>query len=357
VFRAGDPVDRNQEAFVPRYGVLSEIDRQVVQATHCPGLVIYGRRRMGKSTLLRNLEGFLPASVQVVNLSMQSAAAFSSLTSLVGLISERISTALPVMPGTGSAPVDLAGLDTFLGAADAILGDAEQRLVIAIDEYENLDRKIGEGVLSEDLLAVVRESIQSHRRLIWAFAGSHRIDELSCAPWTSYLVSARTVEVPMLSFEETRLLLTEPLRHSSLWSRDDPSRPAFEPGFWGDGGIEAIFDATAGWPHLVQLVAETVVDLVNDAGRARADTELLANAFDKAVVRGDVVLRELIDRESTLPGELDYLHAFGRSDSQPPPPDDIEIERSLRRRQLIVDDGDSRRLRVPLMGRWIRQRG
>ncbi len=356
VFRAGDPVDHDQEAFVPRDGILAELERQVLLATGCPGLVIYGRRRLGKSTLLRNLRGFLPASVRVANLSMQQAPAFASLEHLIGLLAETLATTLPPGAAADPPPTDLRGLEKLLSSANSVLDGEGLRLLLALDEYENLDRKIGEGVLSEDLLAVVRESIQSHRRLIWAFAGSHRIDELGHAPWSSYLVSARTVEIPMFRFEETRLLLTEPLRCSTLWPKDDPSRPRFEPGFWGDGGIERIHREAGGWPHLVQLAAETVVDLVNDAGRVRADAELLEESLDRAVVRGDVVFRELLDRESTLPGEWDYLRAFRRREAQPPPADEA-VERSLRRRLLIAEDGEHWRLRVPLMGRWLRQRG
>ncbi len=353
VFRAGDPVDRDQEAFVPRHGLLGELERQVMLATGCPGLVLYGRRRLGKSTLLRNLGGFLPPTVQVANLSMQRAAAFTSLGDLLALLAETIAGALGRQPG--QAPADLRRFEQLLGRTDSYLDGEDQRLLLALDEYENLDRKIGEGVLSEDLLAVVRESIQSHRRIIWAFVGSHRIDELANAPWTSYLVSARTVEMEMFSPEETRLLLTEPLRHSTLWPEGDSARPSFEPGFWGDGGIERIHAEAGGWPHLVQLAAETVVDLVNDAGRSQADGELLESAFERAVTRGDIVFRELLERESTLPGEWEYLRGFRREQEQPPPVDEA-VERSLRRRLLIAEEGDRWHLRVPLMQRWLRQR-
>lgn len=106
-----------------------------------------------------------------------------------------------------------------------ILEGHDRRLLISIDEYENIDQKIRDRVFPEDLLATFRESIQSHRHIVWVFAGSHEITEL-CAPWTSYLVSARTIEVPLFSDKETRLLLTEPLKHSSLWRDDDPGRPA-----------------------------------------------------------------------------------------------------------------------------------
>jgi hypothetical protein len=61
-------------------------------------------------------------------------------------------------------------------------------------------------------------------------------------------------------------------------------------------------------------------------GNPNADAALLDRALDKAIVAGETVLRELVQRESRLPGEWDYLRAFQRLDTQspplpPPPPD------------------------------------
>jgi len=352
VFRAGDPVDREREAFILRAAILGEVERQVMLDTGCPGLLVYGRRRMGKSTLLRNLEGLLPPRVQVVSLSMQKADAFSSLPDLVGLIARQVSAVVSDIP---KPPANLKGLERFLETAQKRLKGHNRRLLLAIDEFENLDQKIGEGVLSKDLLAVIRESIQTHRHIIWTFAGSHSIDELVHAPWTSYLVSARTIEVTPFEPAETRLLLTEPLKHSTLWRAIEGQRPRFEPGFWGEGGIERIHTEAGGWPHLVQLVAQTVVDLVNDSGGALVDNMLLERALSKAVVHGNNVFLELLKRESRLPGEWNYLRAFRTIEEQPVPIDEA-LDRSLRRRRLVVEEGGRYRLRVPLMARWLRER-
>jgi uncharacterized protein len=321
-------------------------------ATGCPGVLVYGRRRMGKSTLLRNLEGFLPPRVQIVNLSMQEAHAFTSLPDLLSLIARRMAIVLPDIP---EPPADLRSFERFLRGVQERLEATDRRCLLAIDEYENLDQKIGEGVLSEDLLAVLRESIQTHRCIIWTFAGSHAIDELAHAPWTSYLVSARTLEMTPFEPEETRLLLTEPLKYSSLWRDLETKRPRFAPGFWGEHGIERIHAEAGGWPHLVQLVAETVVDLVNDVGGAQVEGALFERALNRAVVRGNNVFLELMERESRLPGEWDYLRTFRSIDEQPPPTDEA-LDRSLCRRRLVVENNGFYFLRVPLMARWLRQR-
>jgi hypothetical protein len=385
VFRAGDPVERHSEAFVPRFKVLSELEGQLTLASGCPGLILYGRRRTGKSTLLRNLIGFLPDRVKVAGTSMQDPRAFTSTGSFVELVSELVAEALqkaPVSPlphmesarfkwlrrlgfrrvsrsgaksSDGPRDNSLSGLFEKLSRANEELADGHRRLLLTIDEYENLDRKIGDGAFSTDLLATIRESIQSHRRIVWLFAGSHHIAELIHAPWSSYLVSARTVEVPLFDLDETRLLLTDPLIHSGAFHLDDPRRPRYDE-LWGKQGIRRIHEEAGGWPHLVQLIAETAIDLHNERAVVPSGPALIDAAIARAVVRGDTALRELVQYESTLPGEWDYIRGFRHQDVQPAPVDE-QIYQSIRRRLLVIEDGRSWRLRVPLMQRWLRERG
>ena len=156
VFRAGDPVDRSREAFVPRMSVIGQIERQIALATGCPGLLIYGRRRMGKSTLIRNLDGFVPETVRIVSFSMQNPAAFSSTAHFVRLIGQKLRADLSgeISPLESE---DLYGLFEHLTGANTRLEKAGRRVVLAIDEFEHIDQKIGEGVFSSDLLATIRE--------------------------------------------------------------------------------------------------------------------------------------------------------------------------------------------------------
>jgi hypothetical protein len=395
IFRAGDPVDVVREAFVPRRGVLAEIAEQLSLETGCPGLILYGRRRTGKSTMLRSIEPFLDAVIPtvtgtptmlrsiepflgavIVTVSMQDPAMFTSQRHFAHNLSAALRAALPgkktppqpmagrhrrqkiaEIPSQGSSPGDeLVDLMATLTWVNRRLEADGRRLLLALDEYEYIDTKIGERVFTPDLLATIRESIQTHRRIIWIFAGSHAIAELAHASWTSYLVSARTIEVPMFTLEETSELLTEPVQWSPLWARNDPTRPHFAPYIWGPGGIRRIHHETGGWPHLVQLVAETVIDLLTRKLPCSADAALLEHALDRAIVRGDAVLRELVERESRLPGEWAYLRAFRVTDTQLPPRDEA-VERSLRRRLLVDIKDGVWRMRVPLMRRWLRERG
>lgn len=355
VFRAGDPADRSREAFVPRYAVIEALEKQILLATGCPGIVLYGRRRMGKSTILGNLKGFLPDTVVPVFISMQDPQAFTSLADFIRHSLQKIAEAWPTAILGELPTADLPVFMRTLAFYNARLQDSGKRVLLAIDEYENLDRKLGEKVFPEDLLATIRESIQKHRNITWLFSGSHDITELKHAEWPSYLVSTRTIEVPMFTLEETRSLLTEPLKFA-LEQKDEPNRQNFEPSFWGEGGIERIQQEAGGWPHLVQLIAETIVDVINDTDQRHVDNEIFDTALNKAVVSGNSVFHQLLRGECTLPGEWEYLSAFRGRETQSLPGEEA-IYVSLRRRLLMEEANGEWRLRVPLMARWLKQRG
>ena len=108
--------------------------------------------------------------------------------------------------------------------------------------------------------------------------------------------------MPLFSEPETRLLLTDPLAHSPLWLKDDPQRPRMTAELWGDCGVERIHAEAAGWPHLVQLLAETTVGLLNEGTARHADAALLDRAFARAIVAGDTVLRQLVEGEFAAAG-------------------------------------------------------
>ena len=362
VFRAGDPVDRTREAFVPRLNIIGELDSLIMLNTGCPGILLHGRRRIGKSTIVKNLTGdFVSPQLEVIHLSMQDARMFSSQKSWVETVCASIQKHFELAVSFHESTGTLSGLMTCLSHCNSHLQQENRRLLIGIDEYEKMDAKIGQGIFSGDLLDTIRESIQTHRHITWMFVGSHEINRLVNAQWTSNFISLRTVEVEPFSIKETRLLLTNPLGHATILGDDISTRNEIAPSFWGENGIERIHEETCGWPNFVQLLAETMVDLVNNEETDCVNPAIFERALNKAIVRADTVLSELIYKESIAPecpneGEWEYLQGFRTMDFQPPPKD-YNILRSLKRRLMVIEKNGQCRMRVPLMQRWLRERG
>jgi len=100
---------------------------------------------MGKSTLLRNLKGFLPISTRTAVVSMQNPDAFASQSDLFRTLLQEVAKAVP---NAGLTTVEAPSLQDFfqrLAECNTQLEKDKCRLLLAIDEYENLDRKLGKG--------------------------------------------------------------------------------------------------------------------------------------------------------------------------------------------------------------------
>ena len=357
VFQAGIPVRRDNEAFVPRLDVVATLENEVMAGNGCPGILLYGRRRVGKSSMINNLDGFLPDTVAQVVISMQDPRAFTSVESLSALIANEATCACSAAGEIVKRPTNLMELFEFLRECDAKLLTDRRRLLLCVDEFEAIDYFIGEGRFSKELPAVLRESIQTHRNIIWLFAGSHHFSELRHVNWSSYFVSLRTVEIGLLTPEQTGHLLTQPLRHSRIEGATAEASKRFTRDFWGDEAVQYIHHETGGWPHLVQLLASTVVDLCNKGGRDRVDRKLLEEATQKALVSGETVMSELLlYRSEEHPSAWAYLAGFRERDLQNPPSDDGL--RLLLKRHLLVEVSDDGLwgLRIPLLLKWLRER-
>ena len=73
---------------------------------------------------------------------------------------------------------------------------------------------------------------------------------------------------------------------------------------------------------------------------------MLERAADRSIVDGDIRCASSCAAKSELPGEWAYLTGFRSNDEQPPPGDEA-IFQSLRRRQLVTEDGGMWRCACP----------
>ena len=170
------------------------------------------------------------------------------------------------------------------------------------------------------------------------------------------MISAHMVNVPVFTPEETHSLLTEPMKFSSLWEKDAANRPRFAAEFWGENGIQRIHETAGGWPYFVQLLAQILVDLANDTGANSIDNALFEKAVERAVESAHSTYHEILRKECDTEAEWTYLKRF-RNAEVLPPPNDEDVYAALRRRQLVIEENGMWRLRVPLMRRWLVEKG
>lgn len=353
VFSVRDAISRDQDAFVPRLAVVDDLTEQALLANGCPGILLYGRRRTGKSTILKSFVGLLPASLIARSISLQggeiSANYGAFLRAVAAMVVEGVGLEVRI-PGE----LDLPGLTRILARADGVMAERNQRLILGIDEYELLDIWVGEGRVPMDFLHALRDSIQTHRHLVWLLSGSHHYDNLPNVPWTSFLISTRQADVPMFTPDETRALLTDPLAHSRYYQKGE-ERPRLGEEFWGADGIDWVYAESGGWPVLVQALAALAVTAANRRESRVFPLDAREQVIASVLRESRPVLSELLlgKQENRFDGEREYVAAFAHTDAQPPP-DDPDVRRHLLRREIIARGEDEQwRLRVPLMRRWL----
>jgi hypothetical protein len=362
-------IQAGMQAFVRRDETLRELVGHLRDEAGGASLLLYARRRMGKSTLTENLARMLPPDLAAIRLSMQDAEVNTSeahfAARLIAILGDTFPDADLAALRDDTLPPrnDLATFSSALRRLQAHLGATSRRVLISLDEFELMDERIAAGAMSVRLLAALRDAIQSHRRIRWLFSGVHHFSELLGAEWSSYLTAFREVNVRPFSLEETHQLLTEPMRHAQAYGDRTPAMAGFfvEKCFWPESMITRIQHETQGWPALVQGVAKQVIALCNRAKVLRPSDEILEGALDSVLDSMATTFQQLLLFSGNLQdlerraGE--YLRGFRSADTLPLPTDG-DIRRLLERHELMtMTESGEWRLRVPLMLRWMRKRG
>jgi hypothetical protein len=247
---AGDPVVG--PGFKGREDILRRLEELWCGTTAPPSVVLCGHRRMGKTSILRNINSHLGSEVRLayVNLLILGGAV-GGVSDLFLAVADEIRAALPELPKPETNEFDshpYRALEQYLELAQAALGSS--RLIIALDEFEQLEEWMRAGQVRRDLLKVLRGYMQKDEHIAFAFAGLHTLEEMTADYFEPFFASVLPITVSFLSHDATfQVLANPPLEDFPL----DYSREA----------LERIWQLTGGQPYLVQLVGHYLVSRFN----------------------------------------------------------------------------------------------
>ncbi len=364
---AGEPVSGT--LFVGRDDVFREVE-ELWNVIHTqPSIIIYGHRRMGKSSILRNLGGHFSGDTQLVYADMQRMQARST-EGLLFAIAREIYRSIPTTDEKLQEPQlnDFQGepylqFNSFLGRVENVLG--EKRLVLAIDEYELLAERIQSGILDKDLLWYLRGLMQGTAQLTLVFAGLHTQEQMMRDYSHEFWGSARTVKVSYLERQAAERLITNPTEDFRIDYDED--------------AVDCIIKMTNRQPYLIQQICFDLVRQLNN--RIRDDTfddKFRIHLSDvKAVIAEQLTSRDADYYFSGVWNQIEsetdkrLLHTMAQSDqawslseitAQVGPSEDGVIPALERMEGLDVLDSktvDGRKcweFQVELMREWIKSR-
>ena len=338
-FVFGSPiVETVHNVFSGRADVMRQMEAGILGAVRPPTLMLYGPRRIGKTSILYQLPRLLGPGLAPAILDCQDPAVTESPAGALRCTSEaairglrhRHVTAKPLAPHEISQG-PFSAFHDWLNRTDQAMPEGMQ-LLLCIDEYERLYDTLAAG-WGVRFLDSLRHTLQHCRRVAVMFTGTHTFEELG-PEWTDRFVSARRVRVSFLGRDEVVPLLTQPI-------------PEFDMTY-APGALDAVIDATRGQPFLTQAVGFELVQLLNEHERKEATPDDAAEAITRALVSGGEYFANVWDDAGE--GGRTILCALARHDT---PPADPAAQTHLRGQDVLTDSGA---FAVPMVERWVREK-
>jgi AAA ATPase domain len=257
-YTIGDPVEG--DAFVGRKDIINELAELWRQNKSVQSVVLYGHRRMGKTSILRNINRHLGKDVSLAYVNMSLVTNTKSETDILMLICDQIAITTGITAPTNKDFSDFPQTTCRRYIQEVVERIGQRRLIIALDEFEVIDDLINAQKIPPEFLAFLRGLVQISPNIAFAFAGLHTLEERIANYSDPFFASFIPIPVGFLSLGATRQLLANPA---------DPDFPLD----YTPETLDKIYQLTAGQPYLTQLVGFQLVRHYNnqvfEEGRTR----------------------------------------------------------------------------------------
>ncbi len=264
----GDPV--LGQRFVGREDVIRELEELWLTSESLQSVVLYGHRRMGKTSILRNAANSVGSGVKVAYVNMLNAGNISQgvgevLMAICDVISETAN--LPPPSDADLLNLPYRTFERYLKRIVEIqLTPSQQGLIIALDEFEKIEELIAAEKIPSDFMGYLRGLVQMYPQVAFAFAGLHTLEEMTADYFEPFFASVIPIHVGFMERGATRQILANPVEIENTTSEDFPLDCT-------PGALDHIYHLTHGQPYLVQLVGFQLVrrynDLVFEMGHSR----------------------------------------------------------------------------------------
>ncbi|HEY9739469.1 MAG TPA: ATP-binding protein, partial [Coleofasciculaceae cyanobacterium] len=244
----GDPVEGN--LFVGREDILRQLEEFWVMGHHLQSVVLYGHRRMGKTSILRNAANCLGSEVKVAYINLLNMGATSQgVGEVLMAITDAISDATGCTPPPDAELLNIPyrTFERYLKQVGAHLSGG---LIVALDEFEKIEELIEAQKIPKDFMGYLRGLVQMSSKVAFAFAGLHTLEEMTADYFQPFFASVIPIHVGFLQPGATRQILANP---------DEEFPLDYTP-----EALDQIYALTAGQPYLVQLVGFQLVRRYND---------------------------------------------------------------------------------------------
>lgn len=281
----GGPIKpTSKKMFFGRDDVFEFIRNNISSISQKNVLILQGERRTGKTSILYQVPDVLGSEYICVFLDGQEFGKatldylFYRMSKLMSNAcrQEGISVTLPPREAFEQDPWYMFK-DQFLEKLSGALGN--KCIMILFDEFEALEHAVTNGTMDAIIFDYIRNLMQHEEKLVFIFAGVHRLEEMMQDYWGVMFNIALYWKISFLQENETRKLIAKPVEGYNM--------------LYDDLAIEKIIRATACHPYFVQLLCRFLVNRHNTEKRnyitVQDVNEELMNVVEKAKPHFDYI--------------------------------------------------------------------
>jgi hypothetical protein len=339
----------------------AELARQLgaaLRSNHPPTFFLTGERRIGKSSILKQLPILLGSRYLSIFYDLQSTGITSSVAALLAAVAEEVHDTL-LNRGMLVHKLEYDDLrddlreneavayyrfSRWLKEVEGVLAQEDRVLLLAFDEFEKLAEAERKGYLDLGLLfGWFRSVIQRQSHVVLLFSGVKSITEMG-VQWAGYFVNVELLRVSFLQPGEAQRLIMHPVP-------DFPGEHIF-----GSEVTEEIVRVTGGHPFLIQALCSALITSLNRSTRQKASIDDIFKKWGDSYF-GD--LWERTDGEQRLclkavcaaPGacNVDYIRQYCKLEEVTLA---FTLEKLLKR-DLLCCDGGEYRIAAPVFAQWL----
>ena len=381
----GDPV-AGTKLFLGREGVMERIRRQLGASDHANVVLLEGTRRTGKTSILKQIEktdvldGWIPVYCSLQGMGVKSTRDFYRALAMdtgsalyrAGVRTWLTETPAP-SPGQRFTQAFRSALDrafsdehsfeTFrLYLAAAVEAAKPRRVLLMLDEFDELQERIDDGTISPQVPTNIRHLLQHQPGVCAIITGSRRLKRLREDYWSALFGLGYRIGISALPIDAAKQLVIEPVEGKLRYLPH---------------ACDTLVELCSCHPYLVQLLSSGVFDRVA-AGEDRTITKDVVERAATDVAGDNAHFRTLWDNTGTERRRLVLMLCARLAEGRDPvnlellgmalEERGVETRRStdladdiaeLRESELLdFDDsyrGGTYRVSVPLMATWLQQ--
>lgn len=253
-------------------------------------LVIHGQRRVGKTSVLKQIPNFLPETYLQVFLDLQGRTN-TTLNQFLWWLAREIVRTLNQKGFDLSRPDrELFTQDEetlirdFLPSLGPVLGD--RHLLLTFDEFDILSQEEIQESLAKPLIDYLRRLLELEGlRFIFSIGSSGNKLEHMQASYTNFFKAALYRKISFLTHRDCQRLITQPVEGVLTYQTE---------------AVERIIQITSGHPYFTQLMCHELFSLCQKTGGREITLAEVSSILGDVIERGTVNLKYVWDEASDL---------------------------------------------------------